>query len=301
MERLPAPPLPDWLDRLLPFRRYRLRVRDHLMHVMESGPEDAPVLLLLHGNPTWGFLWRKVALALGPSRLRVVMPDLVGLGLSEKPPAAVHTLDFHAAQLEALIRALGVDALYFSGQDWGGPIGIAALERLQREVRLRGLVVLNTVLGPPKRGFRPTAFHRFARLPFVSDAVFTHAHFPQSVLGFAQGDRRSISGEVARAYRWPLRERADRTAPLALARMVPNSLEHPSVGPLRRIEGFVQAFKGPAAIVWGENDPVLGRLRRRLEQLLPHAKVTSTNAGHFLQEEVPNDIAHAIRHVTETA
>jgi haloalkane dehalogenase len=134
-------------------------------------------------------------------------------------------------------------------------------------------------------------------MPLVAELAFGFLQFPQSVLRFAQGDRGSISGDVARAYRWPLRERADRIAPLALARMVPNSLEHESVGPLRRIEGFVQAFKGPAAIVWGERDPVLGRLRRRAENLLPHARVTSTNAGHFLQEEVPNDIAEAIRYV----
>ncbi len=267
------------------------------MHVMESGPDDAPALLLLHGNPTWGFLWRKVALALGRTPIRVVMPDLVGLGLSDKPPAELHTLDFHANQLEGLVRALGLKELVFAGQDWGGPIGIAGLLQAADAVTVKGLVVLNTVLGPPKRGFRPTAFHRFARLPLVSDAAFRFGQFPQSILGFAQGDRQSISGDVARAYRWPLRERAERIAPLALARMVPNSLEHPSVGPLRRIEGFVQQFKGPAAIVWGEKDPVLGRLRRRIEHLLPHARVTSTNAGHFLQEEVPNDIADAIRHV----
>lgn len=298
MNLLPAPPLPDWLDRLLPFRRSLAEVNGHRMHVMESGPEGAPVVLLLHGNPTWGFLWRKVALALGHAPLRVLMPDLIGLGLSDKPAAEKHTLDFHAAAIAALIEQLNLTELVFAGQDWGGPIGIAALTQLQERVKLTGLVVLNTVLGPPKRGFRPTAFHRFSRLPLVSDAVFRWAQFPQSVLGFAQGDRKSISGDVARAYRWSLRARHDRAAPLALARMVPNSLEHPSVGPLRRIEAYVQAFKGPAAIVWGEKDPVLGRLRRRAEHLLPHARVTSTNGGHFLQEEVPNDIAAAIRHVT---
>lgn len=299
METLPAPPLPDWLDRLLPFRRYRLRVRDHTMHVMEAGDARGPALLLLHGNPTWGFLWRKVVLALGRDvPLRIVMPDLVGLGLSDKPPAAVHTLDFHTAQLEELIRQLGLEELVFAGQDWGGPIGMGALAALGAAVKLKGLVVLNTVLGPPKEGFRPTAFHRFARLPLVADLAFKWGQFPQATLGMVQGDRQSISGDVARAYRWPLRERAERDAPLALARMVPNSFEHPSIGPLRRIEGYVQAFKGPAAIVWGERDPVLGRVRRRIEQLLPHARVRSTNAGHFLQEEVPNDIAQAIRWVT---
>ncbi|MBL8952133.1 MAG: alpha/beta fold hydrolase [Myxococcaceae bacterium] len=271
------------------------------MHVMESGPEDGPTVLLLHGNPTWGFLWRKVVLALGGAPIRIVMPDLVGLGLSDKPPAETHTLDFHATQLEGLVRALNLKEVVFAGQDWGGPIGIAGLLQAQDAVQVKGLVVLNTVLGPPKPGFRPTAFHRFARLPVIADAVFRLGQFPQSMLGRAQGDRHSISGDVARGYTWPLRERADRIAPLALARMVPNSLEHPSAGPLRRIEGFAQAFKGPAAIVWGERDPVLGRLRRRIENLLPHARVTSTNAGHFLQEEVPNDIADALRYVVKAA
>ena len=294
---LPAPPLPDWLDRMLPFRRYRVQVRDHAMHVMESGPEVAPAVLFLHGNPTWGFLWRKIALALGQANLRIVMPDLVGLGLSDKPPAHVHTLDFHAAQLQDLISKLQLRELVFAGQDWGGPIGIAALEALKDSVKVSGLVVLNTVLGPPRRGFRPTAFHRFSRLPVLSTLVFDFGQFPQAMLGIVQGDRRSIAGDVSRAYRWPLRRRSERAAPLALARMVPNDFEHPSIAPLRRIEGWVQAYKGPTAIVWGERDPVLGRVRRRVENLLPHARVTSTNAGHFLQEEVPNDIADAVRYV----
>jgi cis-3-alkyl-4-acyloxetan-2-one decarboxylase len=131
-----APPLPDWLDRLLPFRRYVLQVHSHRMHVMESGPADAPVVLLLHGNPTWSFLWRKVALALAREPLRIVMPDLIGLGLSEKPPAAMHSLDFHSRQLEELIRQLGVSELTFAGQDWGGPIGVSALTALQDSVKL---------------------------------------------------------------------------------------------------------------------------------------------------------------------
>src|SRR5262249_44556795 len=154
---------------------------------------------------------------------------------------------------------------------------VAALTALGQRVELKGLVVLNTVLGPPKPGFRPTAFHRLSRLPWVSDLAFRWGQFPQGMLAFAQGDRLSIRGDVARAYRWPLAWRTDRIAPLALARMVPNSLEHESVGPLRRIEAFVQSFKGPAAIVWGERDPILGRLRPRLERLLPYARVTSTN------------------------
>ncbi len=79
--------------------------------------------------------------------------------------------------------------------------------------------------------------------------------------------------------------------------MVPNSPDHPSIEGLRRCQAFVQAFAGPSAIVWGERDPILGHALRRLERLLPQASVTRTRAGHFLQEEVPQEIADAVRDV----
>ncbi|MDH3462030.1 MAG: haloalkane dehalogenase, partial [Acidimicrobiia bacterium] len=83
----------------------------------------------------------------------------------------------------------------------------------------------------------------------------------------------------------------------ALVRMVPDSMGHPSVPLLGETGEFVASFSGPAAIVWGTKDPVLGRLMRRHHRLLPDAFVTETDAGHFLQEEVPADIAQAIRAV----
>jgi cis-3-alkyl-4-acyloxetan-2-one decarboxylase len=293
MNRLPAPPLPAWLDAMLPFERYALQVGQYRMHVMETG-EGQPVLLL-HGNPTWGFLYRKVAAKLAGASLRLIMPDLVGLGLSDKPPAAAHTLEMHSGQITRLIDALGLDRFIFVGQDWGGPIGGCAIAENPR--RCAGLVVLNTVLGPPKPGFRPTAFHRFARMPIVSDLAFRGAGFPQVALWFAQGDRSSIRGAVARAYRYPLRGLRNNAAPLALARMVPDSMEHPSIARLRRCLTWAESFREPSAIVWGDRDPVLGRVRTFIERLLPSAPVTRTQAGHFLQEEVPDEIAAAIRGV----
>lgn len=101
-------------------------------------------------------------------------------------------------------------------------------------------------------------------------------------------------GDIGRAYRYPLRHVRDRVAPLALARMVPDSLAHPSVPVLERCQAFVESFTGPAAIVWGERDPILGRVSKRVARALPGAKVTMTQAGHFLQEEVPDEIAAAI-------
>lgn len=291
-----APPLPGWLDRQLPFRRSLVDVGAGLrMHVMEQGV-GRPVLLL-HGNPSWGYLWRKVATALAGAPLRLVMPDLIGLGLSDKPRRAeAHTLANHARWVGALIDALGLQGLVFVGQDWGGPIGLRALA--DRPERAAALVLANTVIGPPRPGFRATAFHRFARLPLVSDLAFRLGGVPQNAMTLAQGDRASIRGEVARAYRWPLRRLRDRVAPLALARMVPDSLRHPSVPELQRCLDFVDGFSGPIALVWGERDPILGRVLGFVEKRLPQARVTRTRAGHFLQEEVPDAIAEAVRDVT---
>ncbi|MCA9529974.1 MAG: alpha/beta fold hydrolase [Microthrixaceae bacterium] len=294
MQTLPPPALPDWLSAQLPFERYCVRVGPHWMHLMEAG-EGRPVLML-HGNPTWGYLYRKVAAALRGEPLRLVMPDLIGLGLSDKPhDLGVHQLAAHSQWIGTLIDHLDLDGAIFVGQDWGGPIGLHAFS--QRRERLAGMVVLNTVVGPPRPGFRPTAFHRFGRLPVVSDLAFRVVGFPQIALDRAQGDRESIRGEVARAYRYPLRRISDRVAPLALTRMVPDGPTHPSIPALEECAALAGSFEGPVRMVWGKRDPVLGRALKRTRSLLGDPPVVETDAGHFLQEEVPEVIADAIREV----
>lgn len=290
------PPLPDRIRKQLPphARREIVMVDGHAMHVLTQGA--GRTVLLLHGNPTWSFLWRKVFTALDGEPFRLIAPDLMGLGLSARIPATQHTLAHHAAWITGLIDAMDLRDLIFVGQDWGGPIGLRALA--DRPDRLSGLVVLNTVIGPPKADFKPTAFHRFARRPIVSDVSFRLLGFPQRALDQAQGDRSSIRGDVAFAYKWPLRWPWLNQAPLALARMVPDSLDHASVPDLQACAQFVASWKGPSAIVWGDKDPVLGRVRSHVERSLPNARVTRTQAGHFLQEEVPAEIAAAIRDVT---
>jgi haloalkane dehalogenase len=230
--------------------------------------------------------------------MHCIVPDLIGLGFSSKPKVLKeHSLINHASWMGSFIDSLGPDGLILVCQDWGGPIGVRALA--DRPQLLKGLVVLNTALRPPHQGFRPTAFHRFSNLPIISDFVFRILGFPQNILYKTQGDPSTIQGKVARAYRYPLRRIADRIAPLALARMVPSSLTHPSVQALQVCEEFIRGFKGPGSIVWGEKDPILGRVLRRMVELLPDAKVTRTKAGHFIQEEEPETIARAITEVYE--
>lgn len=289
------PPLPDRIARQLPaqIERQMVRIDGREMHVMSQG--QGRTVLLLHGNPTWSFLWRKVFHALEGQPFRLVAPDLMGLGLSSRIPAEQHTLFDHGRWITDLIDTLDLRDLIFVGQDWGGPIGLRALA--ERPDRLKGMVILNTVIGPPRPDFKPTAFHRFARRPIVSDVAFRLLGYPQRALHRAQGDQGSIQGDVAYAYKWPLRTPWLNQAPLALARMVPDSLEHDSVPQLQMVADFLSTWTGPSAIVWGDKDPVLGRVRTHVERSLPHARVTRTQAGHFLQEEVPSEIAAAIQDV----
>lgn len=300
--RLEPPPLPGWLAAGLPFDRgaYRLaRGPDagRRVHFVDHGPRDARPVVMLHGNPTWCYLWRRVIARL--PELRCVAPDLLGLGLSDRlPRLADHTPERHAGAVAELVEALDLSGAVLVVQDWGGPIG--AIAGTLAPGRFAGLVLANTAVLLPEK-LRGTFFHRFARRPVVSDLAFRVLGFPQRSLHRAQGDPESIRGTTARAYRWPLRRFRDRVAPLALARMVPDGEDHPSVPALRRGDAWVRDFEGPVALVWGTEDPILGRALRRHQEAFPDAPLTRTPAGHFLQEEVPDDLAEAVRDIARRA
>ncbi|MEM9728647.1 MAG: alpha/beta fold hydrolase [Myxococcota bacterium] len=295
MEHLEAPDLPKWIASKVPFTRYCVSVGDRLhMHVMETG-RGRPVLMV-HGNPTWGFLYRKVAMSLQGQGLRVIMPDLIGFGLSDKPrDFDAHSIVNHSRWLGSLIDQLDLHDTILVVQDWGGAIGTHPF--VSRPDRLGGMVVLNTVLDAPPANFKATPFHRFSHLPVLSDIAFRALPLPQAALHLAQGDKSSIRGDVARAYRYPFRHIRDRVAPLATARMAVDRMGHPSIPALNECAAFVRQFDGPKAMVWGRRDPILARALKRTKSLLGDPPVTETEAGHFLQEEVPDEIAAAVRDV----
>jgi haloalkane dehalogenase len=298
--------LPSWIEAQLPAgaRRRMIDVGvGERMHVAEWGPATGRAIVLVHGNPTWGFLWRKVIAALqarpGGDAYRLVVPDLIGLGLSTKPRGAAHSIEAHGEWLGRALDELVPGPLVLGAQDWGAPIGLMAMSA--RRTRLRGIVLGNTTVSPPRPGFKPTLFHRLSQMPVISDVLFKRLRFPLDLLHTSQGDKSSIRGDVARAYRWPLSRRADREAPLALARLVPDSLEHRSVPAQRIVDELFRTAAVPVSIVWGDKDPILGRVVTHLARIRPDAKVVRTQAGHFLQEEVPDELADALLDVSGRA
>lgn len=295
-----VPALPQWIARDLPFERRVVLANGHRIHAIDDGPRDAPTVVLFHGNPMWCFLWRKVIGALRATdegrRLRIVAPDLLGFGLSDKPRAPEeHTVTLHVETMRAALRALDVRPQLLVGQDWGGPIAAGVAKTLADEgLPPDALFFLNTSVLPPKRPIRATAFHRFANRPFVSDVAFKALLFPVPVMRSVQGDRSSLGLRQLAAYAWPLRHYSDRAGPIGLARMVPHREPHPSLEALDAIGAWVAQWKGPMGLVWGQKDPILGRAFARHREAFPQAIVTATEAGHFLQEEVPAPIAETI-------
>lgn len=300
MPTLDAPPLPSWIASELPFRRVLVETAEGRIHAIDDGPPDGKVVLLLHGNPMWSYLWRKVIRELrtlpGGRGMRVIAPDLLGLGLSDKPArASAHVLTRHVAAIAEVLEVLGAHDVIFAGQDWGGPIGTGALRAFEAKGgRVRAMLLANTAVLPVAHPVRSTSFHKFARTPIVSDLAFRLAMFPVPIMDRVQGDRSTLGWRQKRAYAWPLRRLRDRAAPLGLARMVPSASDHPSVPEIDAIGHWVEAFRGPIGLVWGTRDPILGRSLARHRRALSPAFVEETQAGHFLQEEVPELLARSI-------
>ncbi len=293
-----APKLPGWLARRLPFDRRALVLPSGKRMVFVDEGQGRPVLMV-HGNPTWSYLYRKMIPMLRARGFRTVAPDLIGFGSSDKyRRPGDHTLERHVEDVRALIEALDLDDAIIVGQDWGGPVIAGATSRVAPG-RITAAVFANTAIMKPARPFRPKAFHRFAHLPLISDAVFFGLAFPVPVLKSVQGDRSSLGLEELAAYFHPFLMPWDRAGPLGLARMVPNAETHPSTPVIDAIGEWWSRWKGPVALVWGKRDPLLGRGLARHRELFPQAFVIETDAGHFLQEEVPDELVTGVLAVAE--
>jgi len=288
---LEPPVIPQWISEVYPFHRRIVDLDGTPMHYVDEG--EGPVVFMMHGNPTWSFLWRDVIRGVVNAGFRAIAPDMIGLGFSHKPhEIAAHTLDMHVSKLTAFADALELDGITIAGQDWGGPMvaGMAA----RKPERVRGAVFANTAVLGPKEPIKTTPFHRLSHMPVISELLFKGFMFPVPVMHKVQGDPKSIGRLQKYAYKYPLRHPNGKIAPLALARMVPNGPDHPTLPELRKCEEWARNFDGPAALVWGLKDPILGRALKRMRETFPQASVEETQAGHFLQEEVPDILAEAI-------
>ena len=225
------------------------------------------------------------------------MPSLMGLGFSSKIPASMHTLDNHIRWINIVLTELNLTEVIYAGQDWGGPIGMGALSLSPN--LLKGAVLLNTGFIAPKIKSDLSPAHAIVKTPVIGELLVEKLLPIFDRLGRVQGNPASWTEELAELYGEPLIRSGNFKAPLALMRMVPDGPDHESVPAMIKIEEYVRSLKIPTEIVWGMNDPILGKALPLMQKNFPEAKVTKTNAGHFLQEEVSIEIANALKRVID--
>jgi olefin beta-lactone synthetase len=253
-------------------------------HVLDNGvPDPAGVLLCVHGNPTWSYLWRRL-LASAPPGWRVVAPDQLGMGWSERLTSP-RTLSQRVADLGDLTSALGITGPVVTvGHDWGGIISLGWA--LAHRDQLRGVVLTNTAIAQPADDRGPVII-RLANTHFLRQAVTVRT--PAFVMAATALSRPSLPAAVRRAFAAPYRLADRRQSVGDFVADIPFAIEHPSRAALDAIEEGIRSVDVPALLLWGPRDPVfadryLAELRERLPQAQLHRY---EGASHLLPEDAP--------------
>ncbi len=262
------------------------------MHYVAEG--DGPPLLLLHGEPTWCFLYRKLISPLAAIG-RVIAPDYFGFGRSDKPTRVEdYSYDFHYDSVERLADELDLRSATVVVQDWGGPIGLRlAVERPDLVDRL---VILNTGVGagraPSPEWLR---FREFMRR-VGSDLV------PGQLIQISAVT--DLADDVIEAYNAPFPTPESKAGVLAFPELVPTDLDHPSAAKMLEVSDALARWERPALVLFSDSDPIFtSAAAERLAARIPGAGPAEivSGAGHFLQEEKGEEIAERIvRFVRET-
>ncbi len=285
-------------EALYPFQSHWLELEGGIrLHYLDEGPRDAPVLLMLHGNPTWSFYYRDLVLALR-DRYRCIVPDHVGCGLSDKPDDADY--DYHLARriadVGALVEAtIGPEApLSLVVHDWGGMIGFGWAA--QRPERIRRCVILNTAAFPMPEDKRfPFALWLGGRTPVGALLIRSLNAF--SGMAARVAFKKPVSAEVRAGYTGPYDSWDHRIATLRFVQDIPLKPGDRGwdivSGTADRLEAFT---KTPALLAWGLKDFVFDEtFYREFQRRLPQAeRHPLPDCGHYVLEDGGADLRGVI-------
>jgi pimeloyl-ACP methyl ester carboxylesterase len=274
-----------------PYAVHAFEVEGSTMRYVDEG--NGPAVLLVHGTPTWSYLYRRFIRALAPTH-RVVAPDHLGFGRSDKPSEADYLPAAQARRLEALIEHLGLRDFVLAVHDFGGPIGLSYA--LDHPEHIRGIVLFNTwmwsLAGSPNERIARIMSGRIGRF------LYERLNFSPRVLlkaGFA--DRAKLSRDVHEQYLAPFPSKLERHALWVYARELLGSSDWYAGLWSRR----ARLAPLPAILLWGMRDPAFGpAYLERWREALPHARVAEfPDAGHFVQEEAPDGAIDELRRFLE--
>jgi haloalkane dehalogenase len=251
------------------------------LHYLDEGPRDAPVVVMLHGNPTWSFYFRKLVLALS-DRFRCIVPDHVGMGLSDRPQLGPYTLASRVGDVETLLDHLGVQSFSLVVHDWGGAIGMGVAT--ERPAAIDKIVVTNTAAFASKdipasiASVRIPIFGRVAVLQFNAFAV----------AATIRAVKRPLAPLAKAGLLAPYSNPHDRIATLRFVEDIPMKESHPSWDRLATIEGKLPLLSDkPMMLVWGDQDFCFTpKFRARWQSIFPRAAVHAyDDVGHYVLED----------------
>jgi haloalkane dehalogenase len=281
---------------LFPFESHWAQIGGYTLHYVDEGPRDAPVILLLHGNPTWSFLYRDIIPRVLSTGCRVVAPDYLGFGLSDKPTdESVYAIQHHVGRLVGLLDHIGVRRAVLFCQDWGGPIGMGAA--LARPRLLAGLVLANTFWGEASEFHRRVLFWRALHGPVAGPLLLGRRGMFVNALRLSAPQ--DMPDAVWYGYRLPFAEAQSRTGTLAFPRAISLGSGHPTQPLADRILAALPTWDVPVHLVWGDRDAVFPAQEQgsKFIELLPRATRGHLRliegARHFVQEYAPTECAQA--------
>jgi haloalkane dehalogenase len=277
--------IPD--PHLFPFESRWHEFDGNRVHYVDEG--SGPAILMCHGNPSWSFLYRNVIGALR-DRFRCVAIDFPGFGLSDRPDGYGYTSAEHANVVGGLVDELGLDQFIVMGQDWGGPIGLRVAA--DRSDRVSGLACMNTWYWPADR-FAMKAFGFVMSSRPMQRRILEKNFFVERAI--PGGTRRTLSEREMEHYR------AVQPSPEARVGVAVFPRQIRAAGPwlAELVRDVPQTLAGkPTTLVWAMRDPAFGskKVISRWRSDFPGAKLrTLPDAGHFVQEDAPDEIASAVR------
>jgi haloalkane dehalogenase len=277
------------------------------IHYVDEGPRHAEIVLLLHGQPTWSYLYRKVVDRLVTRGLRAVAPDLVGFGRSDKPTArTAHSVRHHVAWVAQFADAVGLRDITLVVQDWGGPIGLGLLT--ERPGLVRRVIAANTALHTAEGTLEGrlawpvhAADHATVR---VSQMLLDYQRLTQELTPFRpslflQGATAAVLPEdVLAAYDAPFPDESLCAGPRQLPLLMGLTPASECARVNRRTFDALAQFDGPFVTAFSDGDPGTGGwaevLQERVLGARGRAHVTIEGAGHFLQEDRGAELADVV-------
>ena len=273
--------LPDY-----PFEPSYLTVGQGLrMHYVDEGPREAPPVLMLHGEPTWSYLYRHMVPVFAGAGLRALAPDLVGFGRSDKPTdKAAYTYQSHVDWLTDWLQQLDLRDVTLVCQDWGSLLGLRIAA--EQEHRFSRIVVANGFLPTAERSL-PPAFHVWKQFA-LRTPVFPAGRIVQV------GSKRRLGKAERSAYDAPFPSSRYQAGARRFPALVPASASDPAVPANRAAWEVLGRWEKPFLTLFGAGDPIFGRADRSLQRHVPGAAGQPHDrfaGGHFVQEDQGVEIA----------